>query len=64
VGICAHFDGLGAIFSLPVAAIPTVQETVVTTPVVSSSVATINEHEKPVLQNPIEPIVVHKEEQQ
>ena len=26
--------------------------------------ATINEHEKPVLQGPIEPVVVHEEEQQ
>jgi hypothetical protein len=27
-------------------------------------VATINEHEEPILQDPIEPIVAHKEEQQ
>ena len=36
-------------FSLPIAAAPTVQDTVVTTHVVSSPMATINEHEKPVL---------------
>ena len=50
-------------FSLPVAA-PTVQDTVVTAPVVSSPVATINEHEEPILQDPIEPVVAHEEEQQ
>ena len=33
-------------------------------PVVSSPVATINEHEEPILQDPIEPIVAHEEEQQ
>ena len=35
-----------------------------TAPVVSSPVATINEHEEPALQDPIEPIVAHEEEQQ
>jgi len=40
------------------------QDTVVTTPVVSSPVATINEHEEPVLQDLIEPIVAHEQEQQ
>ena len=34
---------------LPVIAIPTVQDTVVTAPIVSSPVATMNEHEEPVL---------------
>ena len=34
------------------------------TPVVSSPEAIINEHEEPILQNPIEPIVAHEEEQQ
>ena len=33
-------------------------------PVVSSPVATINEHEEPILQDPIEPVVAHEEEQQ
>ena len=51
-------------FTLLVVAVPTVQDTIVTTPVVSSSVATMNEHEKPVLQDPQEPIVTHEEEQQ
>jgi hypothetical protein len=35
----------------------------VTTPVVSSPVATMNDHEEPVLQDPIEPGVAHEEEQ-
>ena len=51
-------------FSLLVAAAPIVQDTIVTAPVVSSLVAIINEHEEPVLQDPIEPIVAHEEEQQ
>ena len=40
------------------------EDTVVTTPVVSSPVATMNEHEEHVLQDPIEPVVTHEEEQQ
>ena len=40
------------------------QDTIVTTPVVRSSVATMNEHEEPVVQDPIEPVVTHEEEQQ
>ena len=40
------------------------QDTVVTTPVVSSLVATMNEHEEPVVQDTIEPVVTHEEEQQ
>ena len=51
-------------FSLPVAAAPTVQDTVVTTPVVGSPIATTNEDEEPILQDPIEPVVAHEEEQQ
>ena len=51
-------------FTLSVVAVPTVKDTVVTTPVVSSPVATMNEHEEPVIQDPIEPIVIHEEEQQ
>ena len=51
-------------FSLPVADAPTIQDTILTAPVVSSLMAIINEHEEPVLQDPIEPIVTHKEEQQ
>jgi hypothetical protein len=52
------------IFSILVAAAPTVQDTMVTTPIVSSLVATMNKNEEPVVQNPIEPIVAHEEEQQ
>ena len=51
-------------FLLLAAAAPTVQDTIVTAPVVSSPMATINEHEKLVLQDPIEPVVAHEEEQQ
>ena len=51
-------------FTLPVVAVPTVHDTVATTPVVTSLMATLNEHEEPVLQHPIEPIVAHDEEQQ
>jgi len=51
-------------FLLPVAATPIVQDTIVTSHVVSSPVATINECEEPILQDPIEPIVAHEEEQQ
>ena len=51
-------------FSLPVTAASIVQDTVVTAPVVSSPMATINEHEEHVLQDPIEPVVAHEEEQQ
>ena len=36
-------------FSLPVAAAPTIQDSTVTAPVVSSPVATVNEHEEPIL---------------
>ena len=39
-------------FTLPVVAASAVQDTVVTTPVVSSPMATMNEHEEPVLQDP------------
>jgi len=51
-------------FSLPIAAVPTVYDTVVTAPVVSSLMATINKHEESVLQDHIEPVVAHEEEQQ
>ena len=51
-------------FSLPVAVAPTVQDTIVTAPVVSSPVAIINEHEEHVLQNLIEQVVAHEKEQQ
>ena len=51
-------------FTLPVAVAPTVQDTVVSTPVASSPVATMNEHEEHVLEEPIEPNVAHEEEHQ
>ena len=51
-------------FSLHVVVAPTVQDTVVTSPFVSSPMATINEHEELVLQDPIEQVVAHEEEQQ
>jgi hypothetical protein len=51
-------------FLLPVAAAPTVSGTVVTTLVANSLVVTINDHEEPILQDPIEPVVAHEEESQ
>ena len=51
-------------FSLPAVAAPTVQDTMVPTPVVIPPVATMNDDEKPVLQDPIEPIATHEGEQQ
>ena len=51
-------------FTLPVVDVPTVQHIVVTAPIISSHMATMNEHEEPVVQDPIEPVVIHEEEQQ
>ena len=51
-------------FSLPAVAAPTVQDTVVPAPVVIPPMATMNDDEEPVLQNPIEPIATLKGEQQ
>ena len=51
-------------FSLHAVAAPTVQDTMVSAPVVISPEATMNENEEPVLQDPIEPIATHKGEQQ
>ena len=51
-------------FTLPVVAAPTVLDTVVIALVVSSPMATINKHEKHDVQDPIEPVVTHEEEQQ
>ena len=51
-------------FTLHVVVVPTVQDTIVTAHVVSSHVATMNEHKEPVLQDPQEPVVTHEEEQQ
>ena len=52
------------IFSLPVVAAPIVQETMVSAPIVIPPVATMNDDEEPVLQDSIEPIATHEEEQQ
>ena len=52
------------IFSLHAVAAPTVQDTMVSAPVVIPPVATMNENKKPVLQDPIEPIATHEGEQQ
>ena len=51
-------------FTLSIVVVPIVQDTIVIAPVDSSPVATMNEYEKPVLQDPVEPIVTHEEEQQ
>jgi hypothetical protein len=50
----AHSDDLGTFFELPILVVPTVRDTVVPTPVVSSPVVTINNDEEPVPQDPIE----------
>ena len=51
-------------FSLLAVAAPTVQDAMVSAPVVIPPMATMNENEKPVLQDPIEPIATHEGEQQ
>jgi hypothetical protein len=51
-------------FSLPAVAAPTVKDTVVPAPVVIPPVATMNNDEGPVLQDPIEPIITNEGEQQ
>ena len=51
-------------FSLPAVAAPTMQDTVVPAPVVIPPVATMNDDNDPVLQDPIEPIATHEGEQQ
>ena len=43
-------------FTLPAVAVPIVQDTVVTAPVVSSSVATMNEHENLSFRIPKNPL--------
>ena len=52
------------IFSLHTVAAQTVQDTMVSVPVVIPSMATMNENEEPVLQDPVEPIATHEGEQQ
>ena len=51
-------------FLLPAVAAPTVLDNVVPAPVVVPPVATMNDNEEPVLQDPIEPIATHEGEQQ
>ena len=48
------------IFSLSAVAAPTVQDTVVSAPVVILPVATMNDHKEPILHDPIEPIATHE----
>ena len=52
------------IFSLHDVAAPIVQETMVSAPVVIPPMATTNEDEEPMVQNPTEPIATHEGEQQ
>ena len=51
-------------FSLPAVDAPIVQDTVVPAPVVIPPMATMNDDEEPVLQDPVEPIATHEGEQQ
>jgi hypothetical protein len=51
-------------FKLPVAAAPTMQDTVMLAPVVIPPLATMNDDEEPCLKDPIEPVVTHEGEQQ
>jgi hypothetical protein len=51
-------------FVLPIAVAPTMLDTVVPAPVVSSPLPTSNENLEPVLQDPLEPHIEHQEEQQ
>ena len=51
-------------FELSAVATPTTQDVVLPAPVVILPVATMNDDEEPVLQDPIEPIATHEEEQQ
>ena len=52
------------ILSLPAVAAPTVLDTVVPAPVVIPPMATMNENEEPVIQDPIKSIATHEGEQQ
>ena len=51
-------------FSLPAVAASIVQDIMVPAPVVIPPMATMYDDEEPVLQDPIEPIATHEEEQQ
>jgi hypothetical protein len=58
--VCAHSDDSGAIFSLPAVVALTMQDIVVPAPIVIPPVATMNEDEEPVLQDPIELVDTHE----
>ena len=51
-------------FELPTVATPTTQDVVVPASIVIPPMATTNEDEEPMVQNPIEPIATHEGEQQ
>ena len=51
-------------FELPAAATPTMQDVVVPAPVVIPPMATTNEDEESMIQNPTEPVATHEGEQQ
>jgi hypothetical protein len=51
-------------FKLPVLVAPTVRDTIVPTPVISSLVATMNNNEEPIPQDPIETDATYEGEQQ
>ena len=48
------------IFSLHAVAAPIVQDTMVLAPVVIPPMATMNDDEEPILQDPVEPIATHE----
>ena len=50
------------IFSLPVGAAPTTHAVVMPAPIAILPMATMSEYMEPVLQVPVEPIVVHEKE--
>jgi hypothetical protein len=51
-------------FELPAVAAPTMQDTVVPAPIVIPPVATMNDDQEPILQDPIELVATHEGEQQ
>jgi len=62
--VCAYSDDSGAIFSLPVAAAPTIPNIVVPTPIVSCPTVATNDNMEPVLQDPTEPTATDEGESQ
>jgi hypothetical protein len=55
--VCVQSDDSETIFELPVVVAPTMQDTVVPTPIVIPPVATMNDDEEPILQDPKEHVV-------